>query len=281
VPEIGPAPKWASFLDSVTEELADDVQGGAGKGAYSDYKFVDRQELDTYVHPYFLKIDTDNPRLGLTHLIGTPTLKPYMHGYFLSLKLYSTARLIANPQSYAEHRDRVVSDRLAAKAESRIRAKKEQPKVNKGLAERLRRAEEREEAMEKKRKERRGEGEDGEEEVEEEREKGEKAKGRETLLSDPRFKDLWENPDFEVDEDSREFAMLNPATANNNVSRSCAQVVSACMFGSYVYADPAGPAENGSRGGRGRERQGVVGWAWGERGRRVCVQRERRVGRRR
>ena len=46
VPEIGPAPKWAGFLDNVTEEMADDTSAAA-KGAYSDYKFVDKQELDT------------------------------------------------------------------------------------------------------------------------------------------------------------------------------------------------------------------------------------------
>jgi ribosome biogenesis protein ENP2 len=159
-----------------------------------------------------------------------------MHGYFLSLKLYTTARLIANPQSYEEYRDRLVSDRLAAKAESRIRAKREQPKVNKALAERLRRAQEREEAIAAKKAEKRrlaGEQaeEDGEQEQVQESEeedgdeidddgegrakKGDKAKAREGLLNDPRFKDLWENPDFEVDEASREFALLNPATVDN------------------------------------------------------------------
>ena len=132
--------------------------------------------------------------LGLTHLIGTPTLKPYMHGYFLSLKLYSTARLIANPQSYTEHREKIIADRLAAKAESRIRARKDQPKVNKALAERLRRAEEREA------KKKRGDA------VE-----GGKATG---VLEDDRFKEIFENPEYEVDEESREFALLNPATVN-------------------------------------------------------------------
>lgn len=47
IPEIGPAPRWAGFLENVTEELADDVSGGPGKGAYSDFKFVDKDELET------------------------------------------------------------------------------------------------------------------------------------------------------------------------------------------------------------------------------------------
>ncbi|RYE13532.1 MAG: hypothetical protein EOP45_21040 [Sphingobacteriaceae bacterium] len=39
-------PKWAGFLDNVTEEMADDTSAAA-QGAYSDYKFVDKQELET------------------------------------------------------------------------------------------------------------------------------------------------------------------------------------------------------------------------------------------
>lgn len=133
-------------------------------------------------------------RLGLTHLIGTSALKPYMHGYFLSLKLYSTARLMANPNSYDEHREKLINARLEAKAESRIRARKEQPKVNKALAERLRRAEQ--SGAKKGRKDAATEPETG-------------------VLADPRFKELFENPEYEVDEQSREFALLNPATVHN------------------------------------------------------------------
>jgi ribosome biogenesis protein ENP2 len=129
-------------------------------------------------------------RLGLTHLVGTPALKPYMHGYFLSLKLYSTARVMANPNSYDEHREKLINARMEQKAESRIRAKKEQPKVNKALAERLRRAE----ASAAK--------------------KGDAAASGGVLV-DPRFKELFEDPEYEVDEQSREFALLNPATVHN------------------------------------------------------------------
>ncbi|WVR05415.1 hypothetical protein IAU60_002430 [Kwoniella sp. DSM 27419] len=203
IPEIGPAPRWASFLDNITEEMGDDLTAGAGKSAYADFKFVDKAELDT---------------LALTHLIGTPALKPYMHGYFLSLKLYTTARLIANPQSYDEYRDRMVADKLKAKSESRIRAKKDQPKVNKALAERIRKAEERDKLLEKKRKERKGEAADGAEEDEEDG--GAQTPGG--LLADDRFKEIFENPEFEVDEESREFALLNPATADNNAKRKTA-----------------------------------------------------------
>lgn len=171
--------------------------------AYQDYKFVDRQELET---------------LGLTHLIGTPALKPYMHGFFLQLKLYQTARLIANPQSYAEHREKIVAERLAKKAESRIRAKREQPKVNKALAERLRKEQERLDAVEARKAAKRGdkaaeaEGEgEGEEKGEGKKEKTRK----DAVLNDPRFAEMFSNPEFEIDEESKTFQLLNPATSHN------------------------------------------------------------------
>jgi len=215
VPELGPAPRWASFLDGVTEELEDDVEvGGAGssKGAYKDYKFVDRKELDS---------------LGLSHLVGTSTLKPYMHGYFLSLKLYTTARLVSNPSSYTEHREKIVENKIAAQQESRIRARKQQPKVNKALAERVRKQEEREEAREARRRERKGLAvdeveEEEQDDVEEDEDAGDRpekrTKGTTNILQDPRFKELWENPDFEVDEQSREYELLNPGSVHAAVS---------------------------------------------------------------
>jgi ribosome biogenesis protein ENP2 len=98
---------------------------------------------------------------------------------------------MANPNSYDEHREKLINARMEAKAESRIRAKKEQPKVNKALAERLRRSEA---SAAKKGK---STGEEG------------------GVLVDPRFKELFEDPEYEVDEQSRELALLNPATVHN------------------------------------------------------------------
>ena len=139
-----------------------------------------------------------------------------MHGFFLSLQLYTKARLIANPTSYTEHRERLLATKLAEESESRIRAKKQQPKVNKALAERIRRNEEREEAKERKKRERLGKGLEPEDEDEEGPSKDKPA--AKNILQDPRFQELWQNPDFEVDEESREFELLNPATAHNAVS---------------------------------------------------------------
>lgn len=163
--------------------------------------------------------------MGLDHLIGTPALKPYMHGYFLSLQLYDTARVIANPFAYAEHREKVVKEKMNKLSETRIRTRKNMAgiKVNKSLAEKIRKEEEREnrKAERKKVKIRNGDSE-GEHEmdvdvnvdVEAERSKEKRGQNpKPNLLNDPRFKALFENPEFQVDEDSREFALLNPSTA--------------------------------------------------------------------
>ena len=198
IPQLGPAPRWCSFLENLTEELEDQTT----RTAYEDYKFVDRNELST---------------LGLDHLVGTPALKPYMHGYFLSLKLYDTARAIANPFAYAEHREKVLREKMDKLSESRIRAPKNAAvnvKVNKGLAERIAKEEAREKARaEKKKAKKRAavaeeEGEDAEQ-MDVDEDVAEKA----GLINDPRFKAMFEDPDFEVDEASREFALVNPSLA--------------------------------------------------------------------
>ena len=170
--------------------------------------------------------------LGLDHLIGTPALKPYMHGYFVSLKLYDTARVIANPFAYAEHREKLVKERLEKLADSRIRMRKDgaatSVKVNKALAERIERNTERERKREEKKKARKAKKAVDEDEgnaVDEAMSVDEKEEGGEeqiTLLNDPRFKELFENPDFVVDEMSREYALLNPSSValkNANSSR--------------------------------------------------------------
>ncbi|EPQ53644.1 hypothetical protein GLOTRDRAFT_139806 [Gloeophyllum trabeum ATCC 11539] len=195
IPQLGPAPRWCSFLENITEELEDQTT----RTVYEDYKFVEKSELES---------------LGLSHLIGTAALKPYMHGYFLSLKLYDAARVIANPFAYAEHRERAVREKMEKMAETRIRARKDGQaagvKVNKKLAERVMREEERAKRREERKKKAVEKAEKME--VDEGAEEKEEA-GRPTLLSDPRFKDLFENPEFEVDEDSREFALSNPVAA--------------------------------------------------------------------
>ncbi|PPQ73837.1 hypothetical protein CVT24_012262 [Panaeolus cyanescens] len=199
IPQLGPAPRWASFLENITEEMEDQTT----RSVYEDYKFIGRDELKS---------------LGLDHLIGTPALKPYMHGYFLSLKLYDTARVIANPFAYEEYREKMVRDKMDKMAETRIRARKDPGvKVNKALAEKILREEEKA----KKRAERKAKSKKGAEPeaMDVDDAAGEEVGDKEademvgtSILSDPRFAKVFESEEFAIDEESREFALLNPSS---------------------------------------------------------------------
>lgn len=162
----------------------------------------------------------------MDHLVGTPALKPYMHGYFLSLKLYDAARMITNPFAYSEHREKLVQQKVEKLAESRIRSTKiHLPKVNQALAAKLQKDHEKRTRIVdklKKKEEAAAEEAAGDEDAEEgvdrkqkrkqtKNEKKELAKAsRPNLLEDDRFKEMFENPEFEVDVNSREYGMLNP-----------------------------------------------------------------------
>ncbi len=43
ISQLGPAPRWASFLENITEEMEDQTT----RSVYEDYKFVERKELKT------------------------------------------------------------------------------------------------------------------------------------------------------------------------------------------------------------------------------------------
>ncbi|CEP06974.1 hypothetical protein [Parasitella parasitica] len=166
IPQLGPAPRWASFLENLTEEMEENPN----RDIYDEYKFVTRKELAA---------------LGLEHLMGTNVLKAYMHGFFVDLRLYEKARLIANPFAYDDYRERVVKDKIEKERGSRIRAVKQLPSVNKALAKQLLA----------------------------EQNGSKKAKGE--VLGDSRFADLFEDPDFQVDEKSKEYQLLHPSTKQN------------------------------------------------------------------
>ncbi|XP_024523152.1 nucleolar protein 10 [Selaginella moellendorffii] len=118
IPALGPAPKWCSYLENLTEELED----GAQTVIYDDYKFVTKDDLE---------------RLNLTNLIGTNLLRAYMHGYFIDHRLYGKAKSIADPFAYEVYRQQRIKEKLDEKRASRITVKRKLPKVNQDLAARL------------------------------------------------------------------------------------------------------------------------------------------------
>jgi ribosome biogenesis protein ENP2 len=128
---MGPAPKWCSFLDNLTEEL----ESNPTSTVYDDYKFVTKSELET---------------LGLANLVGTNVLRAYMHGYFMDIRLYKKAKLLNDPFNFEEFKNRKIKERLEAERENRVKVVRKLPVVNTELAKRI--MEERDENLAKDRK---------------------------------------------------------------------------------------------------------------------------------
>ncbi len=124
IPQLGPAPKWCSFLDNMVEEMGEE----APAETYDNYKFLTLPELKA---------------LNLGHLVGTTSLlRPYMHGYFVASKLYEEARLIANPYIWDEERTKRVKEKVEKERASRIRGSKK-VKVNQNLVDKMLKRQER------------------------------------------------------------------------------------------------------------------------------------------
>lgn len=119
-------------------------------------------------------------------------------------------------------------------AETRIRAKRgtgvgtgtgvggEEVKVNKALAERIERGLEKERKKEERKRRRGAKGGEDEEAMDvdvdadaDEAEQTPTELEKPTLLNDPRFKDLFLNPEFAVDETTREYALLHPSASGS------------------------------------------------------------------
>ena len=92
VPEIGPAPKWCSFLENITEELEETKN----YSVYEDFKFLTQKDLEA---------------IDAVRLVGTRFVKQYMHGYFMEWKLYKKLKDLAEPFTYEKY----VTDRKKEK----------------------------------------------------------------------------------------------------------------------------------------------------------------------
>ena len=99
--------------------------------------------------------------LGAQQMIGS--LQPHMHGFMISTALYDKLRTTADPFKYEEYRKQKIQERIEKKRPMRLRSSA--PKVNKALHEKL--------TKEKKHN---------------------KSKG--SVLDDPRFAELFSNPEF-------------------------------------------------------------------------------------
>jgi len=140
-------------------------------------------QTDTYDNYKFLTAP-ELKALSLGHLVGkTNLLRPYMHGFFVASKLYDQARLIANPYVWEEERMKRVKEKVEKERASRIRGTKK-VRVNQKLVDRVLKKQERREEIDT--------------------DAG--------VLGDSRFKELFEDEDFAVDENSREYQLLHAST---------------------------------------------------------------------
>lgn len=208
IPALGPAPRWCSFLDNLTEELEESPESTV----YDDYKFVTRKDLEN---------------LGLSHLVGSSLLRAYMHGFFMDIRLYHKVKSMANPFAYEEYRKDKIRQKIEESRTQRVQITK-LPKVNKELALKL---------ME--------EGDD-EAELASRKKKG---KAVPSILGDDRFKVMFENPDYQVDEQSEEFRLLNPIVSKVGQKRKkklqlLAQQAVASQQGAEEDEEPEGRASS-------------------------------------
>eukprot|EP00397_Hematodinium_sp_SG-2012_P043324 GEMP01048139.1.p1 GENE.GEMP01048139.1~~GEMP01048139.1.p1 ORF type:complete len:511 (-),score=109.87 GEMP01048139.1:61-1593(-) len=163
LPQLGVAPRWCSFLDSMTEELEEnpDTQ------LFDDYQFVSRETLE---------------QLSAEDLIGSKFLKPYMHGYFMEAKMFQKLKMASEPFAYEEYRKKKIQEKVDKKRKMRITIKQPKVSVNERLHKKLR------ENVE-----------DGTDALASQ--KGKKSADKASaLLADVRFQQLFSNPDFEIEE---------------------------------------------------------------------------------
>ena len=159
IPSLGPAPRWAAYLEHLTEEMEEPSASVATGKTYDNYKFVDRKELAS---------------LGLDHLIGGRLLKAYMHGYFIDHRLYEQAKAVANPFAYDEYVAKQKAAKLTRERASRISSAATSASLKKSKRVNARMAE------------------------------------NEQVSKDERFKAIFEDVEFEVNEESEEWKTRHP-----------------------------------------------------------------------
>ncbi|KAL3749317.1 hypothetical protein ACJRO7_010427 [Eucalyptus globulus] len=187
VPALGPAPKWCAYLESLTEELEE----GGQTTIYDDFKFVTKEDLE---------------KLNLTNLIGTNLLRAYMHGFFIDHRLHKRAKALADPFAYDTYIEQRKKEKLEAERASRITIKRKLPKVNRVLAARLLENDE-------------AENENKETDDNEPKKKSKKKKGLDgEVLKDERFAAMFENKDYQIDEQSQEYISLHPMSSTKQPS---------------------------------------------------------------
>ncbi|CAK7340222.1 unnamed protein product [Dovyalis caffra] len=186
IPSLGPAPKWLPSIENLTEEMEEEAQ----TTIYDNFKFLTKEDLE---------------KLNLTKLIGTDLLRASMHGFFIDYKLYKKAKQYTEPFEYETYREQHKQKKLEEQFASRITIPKKLPKVNRKLAASI---------IEKE-----AENEQNDADKNETKKASKKKKGLgHEILEDDRFKALFEDKDFEIDEHSAEYLALHPMASTKQPS---------------------------------------------------------------
>lgn len=85
VPSLGKAPKWASFLENVTEEMEETQKDNV----YDEFRFLTMQDLE---------------KINGSHLLGSKFLKSYMHGFIIKAKLHDKLKAESKPFDLEEYK---------------------------------------------------------------------------------------------------------------------------------------------------------------------------------
>lgn len=151
-----------------------------------------------YSNYRFITKDDVN-KLNIKHLVGSKVLRAYMHGYFINTELYDKVSLIANPNAFKDEREREIRRRIEKERESRIRTsgavQKPNIKVNKSLVDRL------------------------------SQKRGDSLASK--VVTDDRFKEMFEDEDFQVDEDAYDYKQLNPVKSAKETDEGAAKRIRA------------------------------------------------------
>lgn len=170
-PALGLAPDWCGHLDGLTEELEETKS----KTVFDNYQFVTMDQLE---------------ELNAAELIGTKFLRPYMHGFIMTNKLYGKLKLDSNPFAFEEFKKERRREKMDEKRSMRTRV--QEVKVNQALHDRWTMMAEK---------------------------KTEKTKIGVDLLKDARFSKLFDDPDFTIQNAGEEQAVLDMEKADKSIKR--------------------------------------------------------------
>jgi hypothetical protein len=120
-----------------------------------------------------------------------------MHGFFMDMRLHTKIRALAKPFEFEEWRKAKIKEKIDSKRAGRIRLQDANaPKVNRAVADRLN-AQTKEDP---KRRVRKSGG-----------SSNAAIAASKEILVDPRFQTLFEDPDFQIDEESDAFKLVHPS----------------------------------------------------------------------